>query len=76
MDKGDKMTNEEKIAVIAEIMELDEGELSESSVLADYEEWDSMTRLSIVAEAPKIFGKNIDATSLRTCKTIGDILKL
>lgn len=68
------MTKEEKLAIIAEIMELDE--LDENAVLADFEEWDSMTRLSIVAEAPKIFGKSIEATSLRACKTVADILKL
>ena len=34
------MSNEEKIALMEEIMDLDEGELRLESVLSEYEEWD------------------------------------
>ena len=38
------MTIEEKIAMLEDVMDLDEGELKLDSVLAEFEEWDSLSR--------------------------------
>ncbi len=70
------MTKEEKIAAIEEIMELDAGVLKEDSILADFEEWDSMTKLSLVAESQRIFNKDITGSMLIDCKTVSDLLNL
>ena len=70
------MTNEVRIEAFEEIMELEEGTLNENCVLDDFEEWDSMTKLSIIAESKKIFGKDISGSDLKACSTVSDLLKL
>lgn len=45
------MTIEEKIAMLEDVMDLDEGELKLDSVLAEFEEWDSLSKLSLIAMA-------------------------
>ena len=37
------MTNAEKIALLEEVMELEEGTLQQDDVLEEYDEWDSVT---------------------------------
>ena len=58
------------------MMELDEGTLEEDSVLDDFEEWDSMTKLALIAESQKIFEKNLTGTMMKGCKTVADLLNL
>lgn len=70
------MTREEKIRAIEEVMELDEGILKEDSILCDFEEWDSMTKLALIAESQKIFDKNLTGTMVKECKTVADLLSL
>lgn len=67
------MTKEEKITLIEEIMELDEGTLSEDSVLADFEEWDSLSKLMLISTAKKEFGIVINTDNLKTFKKVSDI---
>ena len=50
------MTIEEKIAMLEDVMDLDEGELKLDSVLAEFEEWDSLSKLSLIAMAKQDFG--------------------
>lgn len=40
------MTNQEKLEKLEEIMDLEAGQLSEDSILADFEEWDSIAIFS------------------------------
>ena len=42
------MTTEERLALLEEVMELDEGELNASDLLKEYEEWDSISILSFI----------------------------
>lgn len=51
------MTEQEKISLLEEVMELDEGTLQVTDVLADYDEWDSVTVLSLIAIMDKKYGK-------------------
>lgn len=67
------MTVEEKIALLEEIMDLDEGTLSAADALEDYEEWDSLSKLSLIAAAKKQFGKVLSTDTLRGFKTVQDI---
>ena len=41
----------EKLRLLEEIMEMDENTLSETMLLEDIEEWDSISRLALMAEA-------------------------
>ena len=53
------MSLEEKITMLEELMDLDEGTLTASSVLEEFEEWDSLSKLSLMAAAKKEFGKKL-----------------
>ena len=70
------MTEMEKIAIIEDIMELNEGTLKADSVLADFEEWDSITALSIISMMDEEFGKTITGADVKACETVADILKI
>lgn len=67
------MTDLEKIALLEEIMELDENTLTRDTVLADIDEWDSITKLSLMASVKKQFGKVLSVTEIRGFVTVGDI---
>lgn len=67
------MTDLEKIALLEEIMELDENTLTRDTVLADIDEWDSITKLSLMASVKKQFGKVLSVTEIRGFVTVEDI---
>mgnify|MGYP001016179807 CR=1 FL=1 len=67
------MTEKEKIELLEEIMELDEDTLNLESVLEDLEEWDSLSKLSLMAESKKRFGKNLSVNEIRGFVTVKDI---
>jgi acyl carrier protein len=59
---------------LAEILEVDKVETDQ--VLADFEEWDSLTSLSIIATVDADFNVNISAEELMAATTVGDLLSL
>lgn len=65
----------EKIAVLEEIMEVDEGILQADTELETLDEWDSFTKLCVMAEVKKQKGVTIDPKELENCKTVSDVLK-
>lgn len=67
------MTIEEKIAMLEDVMDLDEGELNLDSVLAEFEEWDSLSKLSLIAMAKQDFGLVLTTDVIRTFDTVKDI---
>lgn len=67
------MTIEEKIAMLEEIMDLDEGTLSPEDILEDYEEWDSLSKLSLIAEVKKQMGEVLDVDTIRGFITVQDV---
>ena len=69
------MTNEKKIELLEDMMELDNGTINEHTVLADLEEWDSMASLSLIVLMGDEFNKKIDAKTIKEFETVGDILK-
>jgi len=58
---------------IAEI--LDEEKVTETDILADFPEWDSLSVLSVIAMLDANYGVNITAKDLRDAKTVGDITR-
>lgn len=68
------MTNQEKIALLEEIMELDEGTLTEDTVLEELEEWDSIAALSLIVLMDEKFDKKLTSGEIKHFKTIKDIL--
>ena len=69
------MQRNEFFKKLANEIELEDS-VNETSVLADIEEWDSLAAVTALAFFKKHLGLNVPADSLKTCKTIGDILDL
>lgn len=68
------MTNAEKIALLEEAWELDEGTLTEETVLGELDEFDSMGKLSLIVLCDDEFGKKLSGNTIKTFKTVKDIL--
>ena len=68
------MTEKEKIALIEETLDLDEGTLTADTVLEDVDEYDSMAKLSLIVMMDDEFGKKLTGDVIKGFKTVGDIL--
>lgn len=68
------MTNEEKIAMLEDTLELDGGTLTPETVLANVEEYDSMAKLSLIVMMDDECGKKLTGEQIRQFKTVQDIL--
>ena len=68
------MTTPEKIALLEETWELDEGSLTEDTVLADLEKFDSMGKLSLIVLCDDEFGKKLPGETINSFQTVKDIL--
>ena len=68
------MTEQEKLAELEEIMELDEGTLRPETSLEDIEEWDSLAALSFVILLSDSFSRKITGAEIRAFRTVNDML--
>ncbi len=70
------MTEKEKIALMEEIMDLDEGTLTLDSVLDDIDEWDSVAILSYITEVLDKFGKTGKGSEVKKFVTVKDAIEI
>lgn len=70
------MTTAEKIALLEETLDLEEGTLKEDTLLEDVEEYDSMAKLSLIVMFDEECGKKVDGEAVKGFKTVSDILSL
>ena len=68
------MTQEEKIALLEETLELDGGTLKPETVLDSIEEYDSMAKLSLIVMMDDELDKKLTGEQIREFKTVQDIL--
>lgn len=68
------MTNEEKLDLLAEAFDLDVSELTLDAELDGMENWDSMTKLSLVSMIDEKFKKTLTKDVIGSFKTVNDIL--
>ena len=68
------MTEQEKIALLEETLELDEGTLTADIELDDVDEYDSMAKLSLIVMMDDEFGVKLTGDVVKGFKTVGDIL--
>jgi acyl carrier protein len=68
------LTKQEKLALLSEIFELDEGELKENISLEELDVWDSMAKLSLIELMDEKFQKILSGEQIRNLKTIKDIM--
>lgn len=70
------MNTKEKIALLEEMFELDEGTLKADTLLADIPNWDSMSKLSFIVLMDDEFDQKIVGEQIRNLQTISDMLEL
>ena len=68
------MTQEEKIAMLEEVLELDNGTLKPEMQLDQVDSYDSMAKLSIIVMMDDEFSKKLTGDQIREFKTVQDIL--
>lgn len=70
------MTEREKLAMLEEMMELDEGALQPDTMLEDVEEYDSMAKLSLIVLMEDEFNVKLTGAMIKELVSVGDILAL
>lgn len=68
------MSEREKLALLEDLFELNEGDIDAGTSLDDVEEYDSMTKLSLIVMMEDEFGVKLTGEDIKGFKTIGDIL--
>ncbi len=70
------MTTIEKLALLEETLDLEEGTLKEDTLLEDVDEYDSMAKLSLIVMIDEEFGKKLDGSTVRGFNKVADILSI
>ena len=70
------MSDKERIELLEEIMDLDSGTLKAEDILADYEEWDSLSILSFISEMDSRFGKKVSGDQVKALVTVADAISM
>lgn len=68
------MTQEEKIAMLEDMLELDGGSLKPEMELNEIPEYDSMAKLSLIVMMDEEIGKKLTGEDIQGFKTVKDIL--
>lgn len=70
------MTKEEKIKMLEEALEIDEGSITYETKLEDIEEYTSLTKLGIAVAFADNYNIKLTGEQFESFKTVGDILDL
>ena len=70
------MSEREKLALLEDMLELEEGDLTVDKALDDIDEYDSMAKLSLIVLMEDEFGVKLTGAMIREFETVGDIVKL
>ncbi len=70
------MTERDKLALLEEMLELDEGDLTAETLLDDVDEYDSMAKLSLIVLMEDEFDVKLTGEIIKGFETVGDILAL
>ena len=70
------MSEKEKIALLEETCDVEEWTLSSDMQLDDIQEYDSMTKLSLIVMIEDEFGKKLIGAEIKEFKTVQDILDI
>ena len=68
------MTDEKKLELLADTFDCDVEDLSADMVLEELENWDSMTKLSLIVLMDDECGKTLTSDKIKTFKTVGDVM--
>lgn len=67
------MTVQEKLEVLEDILEMDEGTLKVEDSLEDIDEWDSMSKLYLATYVKKEMQKRLTVDEIKNFETVQDI---
>lgn len=70
------MSTEEKITLLEETFELEEGTLKPETLLDDIEEYDSIAKLSLIVMFEDEFDKKITSEQIKAFVKVEDILDI
>ena len=70
------MSEKEKLSLLEDTFEVEEGTLSPDMLLDDIEEYDSMTKLSLIVMIEEEFGKKLSGAEIKGFATVQDILSI
>lgn len=60
---------------LEDILELDPGTITLADTFRDYDNWDSMANLSVIAMLDDSFGVNIASQDFKNLITVGDLVE-
>ena len=67
------MKKENVIRMLADILDVDIEEVKTESLLDDYEDWDSLAKLTLMAEVKKMCNYRLTQENVKTFKKVSDI---
>ena len=70
------MSEREKLALLEDMLELDEGDLTVDKALDDIDEYDSMAKLSLIVLMEDEFGVKLTGDVIKGFETVGDIVAM
>lgn len=68
------MSNEEKLNLLEELLDIEKDTLSEDTELVQISQWDSMAVIALIAMFDGDFGKILTPAEVKKFKTIKDII--
>lgn len=68
------MELKEKMTLIEEVLDVEEGSLTPETSLSEVEEWDSISALSLIVMLDDNFDKTISGAQIQELETVKDIL--
>lgn len=70
------MTNEKKIELLAEIMDVEPEKLTPETELESLEEWDSIALISFIAMMDDEFEKIVKGSEIKEKKTVAELMAI
>lgn len=74
LKEGATLRIKEKLAMLEEVFEMEEGTLSADMQLEELEQWDSMAKLSVIVLMDDEFGKELSGDQIKKFVKVQDIL--
>lgn len=68
------MSTKEKLALLEEMFDMDEGTLDAETELSNLDQWDSMAKLSLIVLMDDECGKELKSDDIKKFNTVQDIL--
>lgn len=70
------MTEKEKLSMLEDLLEMEEGTLCKEQELSELAEWDSVNRLSFIVMLDNEFGKEVSGEMIIGLAKVEDLLNL